>query len=88
MVYFSQVVTNHIMWAANEQEVMEVIDSSIDHYKSKQVRHYVESYIMNMVVELENLKRKKEMSTKVLENVNIAIERLKDLSTQGYGYVL
>jgi hypothetical protein len=76
------------MCAADGQEVKKLIKSSISNYKSKNVRHYAESYIMNMVVELEDLKQIDGLSAKALRNVNAAIEILNDLSRQGYGYVL
>jgi len=75
------------MWAVDKQEVKEIIEKSISKYKSKDVRHYVESFIMNMLADLEDQRRGTGHSLKAIENMTHAIEILKKLSSTGYGYI-
>jgi hypothetical protein len=88
MVYFSQIVISQILWAVDEADVKETIETSINKYKSKNTGRGAENYIMNIVMELQYLKTKKELAPKVLENITIAIDILRRVNRQGQRYFL
>jgi len=79
MISFRQIVLTRIKAAEGEKEIEEVIDSSIQKLKIKNVNgHIIQRFIMSMESSLL-LARTEQVSEKDTRNMNFAISLFKGL---------
>lgn len=79
MVYFKQTVLRRITSAADESEIQNVIDQSIQRLKSNNVNgHIIQRFILSMD-KILNQARLEGTSEKVEQNMGIAIDLFRKL---------